>query len=144
LDIDSDRSNATASIGTQVVKTQWLHFGHVSLLGKNILIVDEVDDTRTTLAYAIQELTRDINEEKLKYIQNHPGEDVPEVKLGAFVIHNKKKPKVELPDPSILREGRYFAAKEIPGRWVVYPWEAIDIDEHTRISLQQEKEESLG
>lgn len=31
-----------------------------NLVGKNILIVDEVDDTRTTLEYAVRELQKDV------------------------------------------------------------------------------------
>lgn len=31
-----------------------------NLVGKNILIVDEVDDTRTTLEYAVKELQKDV------------------------------------------------------------------------------------
>jgi hypoxanthine phosphoribosyltransferase len=140
-------SDSSAIIGTQVIKTQWLHFGpsHATttpLLGKNILIVDEVDDTRTTLAYAVQELTKDIEEEKLKFLQENPGSNVPETKFAIFVLHNKKKEKrMELPDPSIVKEGRYFAAKETPDRWLVYPWEANDIEEHTKKSSIQQKEE---
>ncbi|KAG9289128.1 hypothetical protein G9A89_022437 [Geosiphon pyriformis] len=125
--------------GTQVIKTQWLHFGPpivTTLLGKNILIVDEVDDTRTTLAYAVQELTKDIEELKKKFVFEHPGEEIPETKLGVFVIHNKKKEKrMEIPDVSILKGGRYWAANETPDRWLVYPWEAADIEEHTKKSL---------
>ena len=131
-----------------MIKTQWLHFGpsHATttpLLGKNILIVDEVDDTRTTLAYAVQELTKDVEEEKRKFLQSNPGLKVPETKFAVFVLHNKKKVKrMELPDPSIVSEERYFAAKETPDRWLVYPWEADDIEEHTKKSLmQQELEE---
>src|SRR5437762_12617308 len=36
--------------GVEVIRTQWLDFstiGGLDLIGKNILIVDEVDDTRT-------------------------------------------------------------------------------------------------
>jgi hypoxanthine phosphoribosyltransferase len=154
LNNNSNNSNSTddspAIIGTQVIKTQWLHFGpsHATttpLLGKNILIVDEVDDTRTTLAYAVQELTKDVEEEKRKFLQEnseHPDINIPETKFAVFVLHNKKKEKrMELPDPSIIKEGRYFAAKETPDRWLVYPWEAIDIEEHTRKSLMQQEEE---
>jgi hypoxanthine phosphoribosyltransferase len=111
-------------------------------LGKNILIVDEVDDTRTTLSYAVQELSKDIEEEKRKFLQENPGSIVPETKFAVFVLHNKKKEKrMELPDPSIIKEGRYYAAKETPDRWLVYPWEANDIEEHTNKSLIQEQEE---
>lgn len=31
-----------------------------NLVGKNVLIVDEVDDTRTTLEYAVRELEKDV------------------------------------------------------------------------------------
>ncbi|CAG8690447.1 36055_t:CDS:2 [Gigaspora margarita] len=146
--VTSDPSSDPDIIGTQVIKTQWLQFGPsytdiCPLLGKNILIVDEVDDTRTTLAYAVQELLKDIEEEKLKFIEtNSAGTPIPETKLAIFVLHNKKKEKrMELPDPSIVNEGRYFAAKETPDKWLVYPWEANDIDEHTTKSSLQENNE---
>jgi uncharacterized protein len=149
LNNNSNIDDTPATISTQVIKTQWLHFGpsHATttpLLGKNILIVDEVDDTRTTLAYAVQELTKDIEEEKRKFLQansDHLNINVPETKFAVFVLHNKKKEKrMELPDPSIIKEGRYFAAKETPDRWLVYPWDATDIEEHTRKSLMQQEE----
>nr|CAG8470184.1 15318_t:CDS:2 [Entrophospora candida] len=100
----------------------------------------------TTLAYAIQELLKDIEEEKLGYIQTINNKDndskIPETKLAVFVLHNKiKEKKIELPDPTILSENRYFAAKETPDRWLVYPWEVVDIEEHTRKSLEQEDED---
>ena len=31
-----------------------------TLIGKRVLIVDEVDDTRTTLEYAVKELEKDV------------------------------------------------------------------------------------
>lgn len=49
--------------GTKVTRTQWLDLSSLSmsnLVGKNILIVDEVDDTRTTLEYAVRELEKDV------------------------------------------------------------------------------------
>lgn len=52
-------------MGKKVTRTQWLDFSLVNrtdLIGKNILIVDEVDDTRTTLQYAVQELEKDVAE----------------------------------------------------------------------------------
>ena len=51
--------------GHAVTRTQWLDFSAVKnsdLVGRNILIVDEVDDTRTTLQYAVQELEKDVKE----------------------------------------------------------------------------------
>ncbi|CAG8443605.1 9690_t:CDS:2 [Ambispora gerdemannii] len=131
--------SALAKLGNQVIKTQWLQFGPpvvTTLLGKNILIVDEVDDTRTTLAYAIQELTKDIDELKKKFILEYPGKDVPATRLAVFVLHNKiKEKRMEIPDESIVNGGRYWAAKEVPDRWIVYPWESTDIEEHTEKSL---------
>ncbi|KAF9359056.1 hypoxanthine-guanine phosphoribosyltransferase [Mortierella sp. NVP85] len=114
-----------------VVKTQWLNFdsSETSLIGRNILIVDEVDDTRRTLAYAVNELTKDLKKEELKLKEQ--GREVPETKIGIFVLHNKLKPKREnLPDE--IMDGRYFACKEMPDQWLVYPWDALDIEEHTR------------
>ncbi|KAI7698503.1 hypothetical protein KC353_g16944, partial [Hortaea werneckii] len=49
--------------GTKVTRTQWLDLGSLemaNLIGKNVLIVDEVDDTRTTLEYAVKELEKDV------------------------------------------------------------------------------------
>ncbi|KAF9278479.1 hypoxanthine-guanine phosphoribosyltransferase, partial [Mortierella antarctica] len=52
----------------EVIKTQWLNFdsSETSLIGRNILIVDEVDDTRRTLAYAVRELAKDLELESQK------------------------------------------------------------------------------
>ncbi|KAG0373585.1 hypoxanthine-guanine phosphoribosyltransferase, partial [Mortierella sp. AD032] len=57
-----------ASMEPEVIKTQWLNFdsSETSLIGRNILIVDEVDDTRRTLAYAVRELTKDLELESAK------------------------------------------------------------------------------
>lgn len=112
----------------QVTKTQWLNFvnSEVSLLGRRILLVDEVDDTRQTLAFAVRELLQDIEKEEVKKGLK-PGES--NTKLGVFVLHNKLKPKKrELPE-SVMKN--YFAAVEMPDQWLVYPWDAIDIEEHT-------------
>lgn len=114
----------------EVIKTQWLNFdsSETSLIGRNILIVDEVDDTRRTLAYAVRELTKDLELESEKL--RAQGKDVPETKIGVFVLHNKLKEKREqLPEE--IMNGRYFACKQMPDQWLVYPWDALDIEEHT-------------
>ena len=50
--------------GTRVTRTQWLDLSALGqmegLVGKRVLIVDEVDDTRTTLEYAVRELEKDV------------------------------------------------------------------------------------
>lgn len=51
--------------GTKVTRLQWLDMSSsemTNLVGKNVLIVDEVDDTRTTLQYAVEELEKDVRE----------------------------------------------------------------------------------
>lgn len=59
----SNPSNPVETPGTKVTRTQWLDLSSLemaNLVGKNILIVDEVDDTRTTLEYAVKELQKDV------------------------------------------------------------------------------------
>lgn len=96
----------------------------VDLVGKNILIVDEVDDTRTTLHYALRELQRDVAEQAKKL--NREGEKTT---FGIFVVHNKVKPKNAQLDKEIL-DKYYFTGCNTPDCWIMYPWEAQDIEEH--------------
>ncbi|RUP49999.1 hypothetical protein BC936DRAFT_140745 [Jimgerdemannia flammicorona] len=128
---DSGSSTPAAPPQPQVTKTQWLNFGGadslVNLVGRNILIVDEVDDTRQTLAFAVAELVKDIKKQE-EAMGLGPGER--ETKLGVFVLHNKiKKKKMSLPE-NVMKY--YFAAVDMPDTWLVYPWDAVDIDEHTK------------
>jgi len=103
-----------------------------SLIGKNILIVDEVDDTRTTLEYAVRELEKDVIE-----AQKKSGREGEKTTFSIFVLHNKdKKKKGTLPKEVV---GRYDAARTVGDVWICYPWEATDIDEHDRLAAEQEK-----
>ncbi|KAI9631714.1 putative transferase [Dioszegia hungarica] len=131
-------------VGKEVVRTQWLDFStlgktfkHGGLLGRRILIVDEVDDTRTTLIYLIRELQKDIDEQ-LQLIENtEDREKLRETtKLGIFVVHNKLKEKAgELPSGV-----QYFAAQETPDVWLAYPWECDgQIEEHDAMRSQNPK-----
>jgi hypoxanthine phosphoribosyltransferase len=119
--------------GTQVQKTQWLNFGashsEISLLGRRILIVDEVADTRTTLAFAVEELKKDIEAEEIRHGMK-PGES--NTVLGVFVLHNKLKEKKRGLPKDIMEN--YFAAVEMPDQWLVYPWDAVDIESHTELA----------
>ncbi|KAG0352013.1 hypoxanthine-guanine phosphoribosyltransferase [Podila minutissima] len=117
----------------EVIKTQWLNFdsSETSLIGRNILIVDEVDDTRRTLAYAVRELAKDLELESQKL--RAQGKEVPETKIGVFVLHNKLKEKRE-ELPKEIMDSRYFACKQMPDQWLVYPWDALDIEDHTEKS----------
>jgi len=55
-----------------------------NLIGKNILIVDEVDDTRTTLEYAVRELMKDVEEARKSAGKTG---DESETKFSIFVLH---------------------------------------------------------
>ncbi len=129
-------STQAEKLGKQVVRTQWLDYVNTdfTLLGKNILIVDEVDDTRTTLNYAVTELKKDVEEQaKAK------GIDVKDAgtNFGIFVLHNKLKPKkADLP-PEVYNEKNYIAARDIEDVWIAYPWESNDIVYHTKRAVEQ-------
>lgn len=72
--------------GTKVTRTQWLDLtslGEIkNLVGKRILIVDEVDDTRTTLEYAVKELEKDVEAARQSL-----GGDQPKTEFSIFVLH---------------------------------------------------------
>ena len=71
--------------GTKVTRTQWLDFSTLemsNLVGKNILIVDEVDDTRTTLEYAVRELEKDVDTARQKL-----GGEGAAARFSIFVLH---------------------------------------------------------
>ncbi|CAK5267601.1 unnamed protein product [Mycena citricolor] len=111
-------------IGHEVIRTQWLGADSGKmLLGRKILIVDEVDDTRKTLHYAHSELLKDVEEELAK----HPESEQPALraatKFAVFVVHNKLKPKLaELP-----ADLQYFAGQTVEDVWLDYPWESMHV-----------------
>jgi len=93
---------------------QWIDEVEKKLTGKNILLVDEVDDSRVTLEYCLREL-----------LLHAPAQ------IAVAVLHNKKKQK----RGTIPREvSLYFAGEEIKDRWICYPWDAQDIVEHERMA----------
>lgn len=131
-DIDTVGDDAE-KVGTQVVRTQWIDYAQskIDLVGKNVLIIDEVDDTRTTLHYAVSELKKDV-EEQLKA----KGVDPSSTKFGIFVLHDKEKPKrADL--PADIMNGHYFAARSVPDVWIAYPWESTDIVFHSKRAVEQ-------
>ena len=92
-------------------KIQWIDEVKSQLRGKKVLLIDEVDDSRVTLAYCIGEL--------LKY---EPEE------IAVLVLHNKRKEK-DVEFPSEIK--RYFSGMETDDVWIKYPWDAVEIEEHT-------------
>jgi hypoxanthine phosphoribosyltransferase len=108
--------------GTQVTRTQWLDLSSLemaNLIGKNVLIVDEVDDTRTTLEYAVKELQKDV-----ATAANQLGKDPASTQFSIFVLHNKDKQKKGALPNDLIEGNRYLAARTVPDVWINYPWEA--------------------
>lgn len=91
-------------------KHQWLD--GIDISGKKILLVDEVDDSRSTLEFCLKEL-----------LAHNPAE------IGVFVLHNKQKPKRgNFPEPI----KHIFVGEDLADNWIRYPWDATDIYEHER------------
>lgn len=93
-------------------KVQWIDEVERKLKGRRVLLIDEVDDTRTTLAYCLREL-----------LSHQPAE------IAVAVLHCKDKAKLDQIPPQVTR---YWAGQHLDDIWVVYPWDAEDIDEHSR------------
>ena len=87
------------------------------LKGKNVLVVDEVDDSRVTMEFCLNELLK---------------EDFGTV--GVAVLHEKIKAKV-----GKIPEGvPYFSGITVEDWWINYPWDALDIDEHNKLAAQNQ------
>ncbi|KAI8468045.1 MAG: hypothetical protein J3K34DRAFT_523249 [Monoraphidium minutum] len=115
--------------------TQWLTYGggpgSVSLSGQRILIVDEVDDSRKTLAACVAALQSDIDAARAAAAQS--GADWEEPEVGIFVLAYKRREKLaEL--PADIMKDRYWAAIDMDDCWCVFPWDAHDIYDHTRLA----------
>lgn len=93
-------------------KVQWVDEVERKLTGKRILLVDEVDDSRTTLEYCIREL-----------LTHKPAS------VAVAVLHNKDKEKRGVIPPEVKL---YLAGRELEDRWICYPWDALDIEEQNR------------
>ncbi|KAF7356754.1 hypothetical protein MVEN_01010400 [Mycena venus] len=115
-------------IGQEVIRTQWLgpDSGKL-LLGRRNLIVDEVDDTRKTLHYALSELQKDVEQELLKHPESERAALRDATKFGIFVVHNKRKDQARR--PALGPSGPLW---RMSGSTT--PWEAMDIEEHDRLA----------
>lgn len=121
------------------------------LQGQRVLVVDEVDDSRATLAACCAELEADAARERRAYEalinahaqddKNGSGASPPPpwagFELGTFVVHNKRRPKRGVLSDEIIMSGRYFAAQYLPNCWCKYPWDADDIAAHAEAARRQ-------
>ena len=87
----------------QLVKRQWIDDERVA--GKRILVVDDLNDTGSTLVYCVKELQK----------------SNPEA-IAVAVVHDKQKKKDAILDSSIP----YFIGESVPDYWIVYPWESLE------------------
>ncbi|ROW01322.1 hypothetical protein VMCG_05909 [Cytospora schulzeri] len=131
--------------GHKVTRTQWLDLTSLgemkNLIGKKILIVDEVDDTRTTLEYAVKELQKDVEAARQK--MGAEGESA-KTEFSIFVLHNKDKTKKGTLPEEMMADGRYMAARTVGDEWICYPWEANDIEEHDELARQMKAKQANG
>ena len=100
-----------------IEKIQWIDEVEEKLTDKNILLVDEVDDSRYTLEYCLKEL-----------LAHKPKE------LAVAVLHNKLKTKRGVIPEEIKR---YFRGEDIDDMWICYPWDAQDIEVQDRLTTRQ-------
>jgi hypoxanthine phosphoribosyltransferase len=110
-DLGHDHPSSEEVMNTKVTRTQWLDFstlGDRPLLGRALLIVDEVDDSRTTLSYAVTELQKDIDL-ALARLSDEERRLCPPTKLGIFVVHNKLKEKAAAIPDNVA----YFAGEDV-------------------------------
>lgn len=127
-------------VGITVKRTQWIDYNQckLDLVGKNVLIVDEVDDTRTTLHYALHELEKDAADQAAAKGVDPSKDPQYKTNFAMFVLHNKLKPKkADLPKEMLDDNLRYIAARNVPDAWLAYPWESTDIVYHTKMAIKQ-------
>ncbi|MCG8572318.1 MAG: phosphoribosyltransferase [Spirochaetes bacterium] len=103
--------------GNSPQKVQWIDEVEKKLTGKRILLIDEVDDTRTTLAYCVEEL-----------LSHNPAA------IAVAVLHKKDKTKNADFPPGIHN---YYCGEKLADKWVCYPWDAIDIDYQETMSQER-------
>jgi hypoxanthine phosphoribosyltransferase len=102
------------------VVVQWDKDAIAQLVGKKVLIVDEIYDTGNTLEYVVRRLN---------------SEGVTD--LGALVLHHKEKESLPFLRTVVLfgHLNHYYPLQIVKDQWIVYPWEAEDIQEHNKLAL---------
>jgi len=100
-------------------RVQWLDDDKEKLRGKNVLLVDEVNDSGGTLEYTLNEL-----------LKCDPKE------IAVVVLHDKKKEKLGHIPPAITK---YWVGEYTNDKWIHYPWESDDIDHHNYMAAKFQK-----
>ncbi len=103
------------------VITQWLDDPVNQIKGRKILLVDEVDDTRSTIGFCLERLLR-----------HDPTE------IAVAVLHDKDKPKNRKIPPEVKR---YYRGLKLEDLWICYPWDADDIWEQDQQAVWSDSPE---
>jgi len=113
--------DSTSSARATVKKIQWFDEKTETgskVCGQRVLIVDEVDDTRTTLQFCVEEVIK----------KNAPSH------VAVAVVHNKLKDKKGLLPEDVV----YLAGADVADYWNCYPWDASaygnSIRDHERMA----------
>ena len=105
LELYDDSTNTINENGVQIKQWFSTEYGPGALVENGrVLVVDEVDDTRTTLAACVAELRK----------RHSPAE------VGCLVVHNKLKAK----RASLPSDVTYIACEDVKDEWNCYPWDA--------------------
>merc|ERR1719251_280540 len=102
-----------------VLEKQWIEDkSDVLIRGKRVVVVDECDDTRQTLCFAVEHLRQ----------RNGPSA------VACFVVHNKTKKKRSPLPPDVL----HICGAHVPDAWLCYPWDAsaygLDLVSHESLA----------
>lgn len=84
----------------EIYKRQWID--QEAVRDKRVLVVDELNDTGSTLVYCVNELQRCLP-----------------TSVAVAVVHDKKKEKDATLPPDIV----YHVGEYVGDQWIVYPWE---------------------
>jgi uncharacterized protein len=104
------------------LKIQWIDEVEKKIANKKVLLIDEIDDTRLTMTYCLNEL-----------LKNNPKE------IRVAVIHEKiKEKKSEYPEEI----KHVYIGERIEDLWMKYPWDAVDLSEYYK-SAREQKENNL-
>jgi hypoxanthine phosphoribosyltransferase len=121
LELYDDNTNSIRETGVQCL--QWFDVsekpGSFAQNG-NVLIVDEVDDSRTTLQFCVEQVLQRCSPKR----------------IAVAVVHNKLKVKKGVLPSHV----EYFAGADVPDKWNCYPWDAAaygrDIEAHEALSRE--------
>lgn len=97
-----DSESHTSSVQPKVIQ----NIDPEVIRGKKVLIVDEVDDTRSTLNWIVTNIVAKGTDD-----------------YGIFVVHNKSKNKVVSVEEIMNNSNLYIPCSDTNNLWINYPWD---------------------